>query len=253
MRKSATGGLRNCSKQGLETELSNKDRHHIARHWSIFPDAVRGVPQGSSLSALCANIALSDFDQRLNQRGITTVRYLDDFVILGKGASAVGQAWREAETILGKLGMVAHQPDGTSKKAGKGTLAQGFDFLSFSFKGSALAPTREAKDSLLAAVSELIRTSKATIGLIGNEPRRSQASFAQSLVAIDNKIRGWGDAFRPANQRLAFSQLDVKLDALLDEYVRWFRRYQSGRAAAVRRRMLGVALLSDTPPFDPEA
>lgn len=195
---------------------------------------------------------MADFDLRLNKRGITTVRYLDDFVILGRGAKAVGQAWREAEAILGKLGMVAHQPDGSSKKAGQGTLAEGFDFLSFSFKGSALSPTREAKSSLLAAVAELIGTSKTTIGMVGNEPRRAQASFAQSLVAIDNKVRGWGDAFRPTNQRVAFSQLDGRLDVLLDEYVAWFRRYQSGRAGAVRRRMWGVALLTDTPPSDAE-
>jgi RNA-directed DNA polymerase len=239
-------------KRGLATDLANADKHHIVRHWSLFPDSVRGVPQGSSLSALCANIALADFDSRLNSKGITTVRYLDDFVILGRGANAVSEAWGAAQSILDGLGMAAHQPDGTSKKAARGTLQDGFDFLSFSFKGPCLAPTREAKSDLMEAVSDLIRASKITIGSVGNDPRRSQSSFAQSLVAIDNKVRGWGDAFRSTNQRVVFSQLDQRLDGMIDEYVAWFRRYQSDRDRTVRRRMWGIALLSDTPVEEPK-
>lgn len=239
-------------KRGLATDLANADKRHIIRHWSLFPDPVRGVPQGSSLSALCANIALADFDRRLNGKGITTVRYLDDFVILGSGANAVSAAWRSAQSILAGFGMVAHQPDGTSKKAARGSLQDGFDFLSFTFKGSSLAPTRAAKADLIAAVSELIRASKTTIGSVGGEPRRAQASFAQSLVAIDNKVRGWGDAFRSTNQRVVFNQLDVRLDGMLDDYVAWFRRYQSDRDRTVRRRMWGIALLSDTPVEEPK-
>ena len=78
----------------LETELSNEDE--VKELISLFPIGEIGVPQGSSLSALCANIVLYDFDRKLNGRGIVTVRYLDDFVILGPSRTSVMIAWKSA-------------------------------------------------------------------------------------------------------------------------------------------------------------
>jgi RNA-directed DNA polymerase len=75
----------------------------------------QGVPQGSPLSPLLANLALNDLDQMLDRGSgfITYVRYLDDMVVLAP-ESQKGQKWadralerirREAEAIGVSLNM----------------------------------------------------------------------------------------------------------------------------------------------------
>jgi len=79
-------------REGLKVELANANDPSVRVWLSLFPDGEVGVPQGSSLSAFCANYVLREFDQRLNGRGVTTVRYIDDFVILGPSETAVAGA-----------------------------------------------------------------------------------------------------------------------------------------------------------------
>ena len=50
----------------------------------MFPTDDVGVAQGCPLSALAGNVALRSFDRDLNGRGIICVRYIDDFILLGK-------------------------------------------------------------------------------------------------------------------------------------------------------------------------
>jgi hypothetical protein len=69
----------------------------------------------------------------------------------------------------------------------------------------------------------------------------------QSLDALDCKIRGWGDAFREVDQRLAFAQLDQEIDRLVQDYVAWFLAQVQRHPPAAQRRMWGVAMLGDTP------
>jgi RNA-directed DNA polymerase len=235
-------------KKGLETELANASDADIRHWWRIFPDDDKGVPQGSSLSALCANITLARLDQELNGRGVTTVRYLDDFLILAPSARAARMAWASAQGILEDLGLEAHDPDGGTSKAAWGKVSDGFEFLSFRVDLNGIAPTAAAKREFLAELKEIIRQTKRSLFDGIGDPRRSQVRFVQSLALLDSKIRGWGDAFREADQRLAFSQMDVKISQMIESYIEWFLARVAHHSPTVRRRIWGVALLVDTPP-----
>jgi hypothetical protein len=92
----------------------------------------QGVPQGSPLSPLLANLALNDLDHMLDRGSsfITYARYLDDMVVLAPD-SEKGEAWahralarirHEAEAIGVSLNtepsrlrerQSAHRPNGT--------------------------------------------------------------------------------------------------------------------------------------------
>ena len=112
----------------LATELANEDE--VRELLQLFPTGPIGVPQGSALSALCANIVLSDFDAEFNRRGIVTIRYLDDFVMLGKGRRATEAAFRAAEILLAENRFECHDPfKGHTSKASSGSTQTRFEFF----------------------------------------------------------------------------------------------------------------------------
>ena len=229
----------------LQVELENVEE---IREWSnLFPTGEIGVPQGSSLSALCANIILERFDIELNGRGITTIRYLDDFVILGPAENSVTKAWQKALQILDALEMKAHSPSERSGKAAKGLISDGFDFLSFRITDIHVAPSRNAKKEFIRDLEQTIYLAKKDIQAQTTSPRRAENRFGQSMVLIDRKVRGWGDSFRATTQRLVFAQLDQEVSKMIDEYWNWFSVQIAAVIGYERRRKLGIAVLSDCP------
>ena len=64
----------------LETEIENRDA--VGKWLELFPIREIGVAQGSLLSVLAGNVALRHFDASMNSGELTTIRYLDDFLIL---------------------------------------------------------------------------------------------------------------------------------------------------------------------------
>jgi retron-type reverse transcriptase len=231
--------------RALATELENEDEVRQMIH--LFPLGDTGVPQGSALSALCANIVLAGFDAKLNGRALHTIRYLDDFVILGPNKRAVLKGWARAQTILAALGMECHDPSTGTGKAAMGEICDGFEFLSFHIDNTDIYPSTTAQKEFLSDIRETIRRAKHAINGVADEPRRAEPRFIQSLNLLDRKIRGWGDAFKVTTKRVVFAQLDAKIDPLIAAYRRWFSRVLRGRSQTHQHRLMGVALLADTP------
>jgi RNA-directed DNA polymerase len=238
--------------EALVVELSNAEEPKVRDWISLFPGSDFGVPQGSSLSALCANIVLRELDQELNRRGVRMVRYIDDFVMLGSSERSLQLAWRRAEAMLANLGLEAHSPFPGSAKAANGLVRDGFEFLSFRFHGDKVSPSREAKRKLIAHVEAEVRSFRRAMWSAINVPRRAEQRLAQVICHIDQHVRGWGDAFRDVNQRLEFVQLDAQIQRSVDALVDCMTIVRRADGAA-RMRMLGIALLADTPPSEVDA
>lgn len=229
---------------GLEIELANEDD---VREWiDLFPFGEIGVAQGSALSALCANIVLREFDKTLNGRGITTIRYLDDFLILGPSKSSVDKVWKRASELLRALGMEAHNPDIGGGKAARGRVDDGFDFLSFHFRGRQIFPSQVARQDFLHEFRHSVSSAKREITSARKSPRRAQDKFVQFLTLFDRQVRGWGDAFSSTNQRVVFSQMDAEISKIIDSFWFWFQNAVRNVSANEKRRMTGIALLADT-------
>lgn len=235
----------------LETEIEN---HAEMEAWlALFPLSQVGVSQGSLLSTLAGNLALRDFDAQLNDDRYTMIRYLDDFLILAADLDTVAAGFSEAVEHLSRLGMECYQPGDGSHKAALGLVVDGFDFLGCRVHPSGISPSRKARQKLLRDIASMIATAKSEIVCYrqAGARRRTESAFAQTLVHIDRKIRGWGDAYRFVSNRVAFAQIDVQIDRMLNGFQYWFHHHERGATDdRARRRMRGIALLADTPPTD---
>ena len=89
-----------------------------------------GLPQGSPISPMLANLLLEDFDADLSAQNMQLVRFADDFVVLCKTRHQARSAAQQAEQSLAELGL-AFNPE----KTGMGEFTDGFDFLGYSIVG----------------------------------------------------------------------------------------------------------------------
>ncbi len=233
--------------QAMATELDNADE--IKEYLYLFPLEDIGVPQGSSLSAFAGNVVLRDFDAQLNGRNITTIRYIDDFVILGPSERAVKMAFSSAASVLKGLGMTAYGPDENPGKSKLGNINDGFDFLGCSVRTNGVMPSKKSRKKLLDDVRHTLSAGAQAVETHASsgEARRAGEAFAQVLCRVDRKIRGWGDAFSFSDNRLPFDQMDKEIDRLLLEFKGRANQAIKKASQDGKRRALGVALLKDTP------
>lgn len=98
----------------------------------IYP-LQRGIPQGSVVSPMLANLFLDELDENLALFGQTLVRYGDDFVILCKSADHAAEARELTDYLLEEMDLRLNE-----EKTRTTSFDQGFKFLGAIFLGESV-------------------------------------------------------------------------------------------------------------------
>ncbi len=233
--------------RAMEVDLANAAS--LGEDLHLFPDEAGGVAQGCALSAFLGDVLLVDFDQQMNDRGITCLRYVDDFLLIGPNPSSVRKAFRNAQDILGKLGLSAYEPIPTGGKAAEGWTNRKWEFLGCEIFPGVIRPSRKSKTGLLERVDRIIDECSAAI----RDPatvRRREASLAEALTDLDRLIQGWGNHYQFCNDDYGTRALEAAVATRLDRLIEDCRSASSAPTgiAAKRnaQRILGVHVLSDS-------
>lgn len=136
------------------TELA--DMVKLGEDAKLFPLELAGVAQGSALSPLLCNYLLRDFDRAMNARGITCIRYIDDFIIFAKNKSTAFKALDGAIAILKELGLEAYNPlnPAHASKAEHGPTSGPIEFLGCEITLKRVRPLRSKFQSLVALIHD---------------------------------------------------------------------------------------------------
>ena len=135
-------------KDALRTNLANRSLLEERKQFKLFPSEDVGVAQDSALSALAANIVLQQFDEKMNEKGIVCVRYIDDFILLGATHAKVQKADAAARDYLKSMDMdVYDRADDAARRDGKfdeGNIYDGTDILGYRVSGLSRQPSSKA-------------------------------------------------------------------------------------------------------------
>lgn len=216
---------------------------------SLFPIHDEGVAQGSCLSPLLCNFLLHDFDVEMNHRGVTCIRYIDDFILFAKDRRSALLALKRALSMLGELGLSAYDPSKPQEaaKAHEGRADQGFDFLGCEIFPGKVSPSKDKREELLSKIDQLFADSLRAVRQPKMALRSSHLSLTYSgaILEASQVIRGWGNSYSFCSDDRLFASLDTELTERLLRYQASYAAQVRDQPPNVRRTLLGLVSLSD--------
>ena len=160
----------------------------------VVMERQEGVPQGSPLSPLLANVLLDEVDKELEKRGLVFCRYADDMNAYAKSKRAAQDAMQTLRGLFAKLRLQVNESKSAAARP------EERKFLGYSFYNQAGAVKRRVAPKALQTMKDRVRE------ITGRNRGRSMTSVAKELRAY---LVGWKNYFHLADTPGIFRGLDT--------------------------------------------
>lgn len=240
MRETGDRDFCNLFDKALRIELANPDE--LKTYANLFPKDGRGVAQGGSLSAFSGNALLYDFDHALNTKGITSVRYIDDIIILANEKERLGAAVEFAKRELHKFGFSLYSPDKKLGKADEGLCANSFNFLGCTIQPNRCVPSSASVSGKKGQFSALVHESRNAMSAHLKQGKPFDPSLSQSAVVkrIGEQLYGWEKSFSFCTDTQEFQSIDDHVSRLCIDYTQTVTRTLHKLDQQTAARILGL-------------
>jgi RNA-directed DNA polymerase len=151
-----------------------------------------GIPQGSTMGPLMANVYLHPVDEVLGREGYAVTRYADDLVIQCRTEQEANVALARLSELITGCGLTLH-PEKT--RVTSVHRRGGFDFLGYHFEQKGRRPRKQS----------LVKFKDRVRGLTRRLNGHSMPAIITRLNAV---LRGWFEYFKHSSKR-TFPPLDA--------------------------------------------
>ena len=194
-------------KMWLECAVEETDKRGRKTRTTQAKDQRRGIPQGSPISPLLANLYMRRFVLGWKKLGLERslgtriVTYADDLVILCRKGKAE-EALSRLREIMGKLKLTVNEEKTRICKVPEET----FDFLGYTFGRLYSPKTGKARIGMRPSKKSIKRMVEKVHAM--TERRTSWQETTEVVGKLNRSLRGWANYFKVGSDSDAYRALD---------------------------------------------